>query len=64
MLGPQLDQDNLIVDDVSLFEALFHFATIAWKFVFAIVPPKKKCDGAAAFGVALAFIGLMTAIVE
>lgn len=64
MLGPQLDQDNLIIDGVSLGEALLHFATIGWKFVFSIVPPVKLYGGGPAFGIALCFIGLMTAIVE
>lgn len=63
-LGPQLDQDNLIIENVTLGESLFHFATIAWKFVFAIVPPSKMGGGAPAFIVALTCIGIMTAIVE
>jgi solute carrier family 8 (sodium/calcium exchanger) len=64
MLGPQLDSDNLIVDNVSLGEGLFHFATIGWKFVFALVPPSKLYSGAPAFFVALTMIGIITAIVE
>jgi solute carrier family 8 (sodium/calcium exchanger) len=40
-----------------------HFATIGWKFVFAAVPPPKMGGGWPAFGVALAFIGIVTAIV-
>lgn len=64
MLGPQLDGDNLIIDNVTLGEALFHFATIGWKFIFAIVPPPKWHGGYPAFGIALCFIGAMTAVVE
>lgn len=64
MLGPQVDSDNLIVDNVTLGEGLFHFATIGWKFVFAIVPPVRYYSGAPSFFIALAMIGAMTAIVE
>jgi len=64
MLGPQVDCDNLIVDTVSLGEGLFHFATIGWKFVFAMVPPARIYSGGPSFFIALTFIGLITAIVE
>tara|TARA_B100000780_G_C21105267_1_gene446250 strand:+ start:1314 stop:1415 length:102 start_codon:yes stop_codon:yes gene_type:complete len=29
----------MVLEDVSLSEALTHFASIGWKFFFAIVPP-------------------------
>lgn len=64
MLGPQVDNDNLIVDNVTLGEGLFHFATIGWKFIFAIVPPSRYQSGAPSFFIALCLIGLLTAIVE
>ena len=64
MLGPQIDQDNLIVERPSLSEALFHFATIGWKVLFAFIPPIKKGNGIPAFIVALVLIGIITAIVE
>lgn len=53
----------MIVDEVSLFEALMHFATIGWKVVFALVPPPKMGGGIPAFIIALTFIGVVTAIV-
>lgn len=62
-LGPVIDEDNLIVDEVSLSEALMHFATIGWKVLFALVPPPKMGGGIPAFTVALTFIGLVTAVV-
>jgi len=64
MLGPQLDQDNLIIDNVTLFEGIFHFCTILWKFIFALVPPTRYGGGTPSFLVALTFIGAITAIVE
>ena len=64
MLGPQVDSDNLIVDNVSLTEGLFHFATIGWKVVFAIVPPARYYGGWPAFVVALGLIGIITGVVE
>ena len=63
MLGPQIDEDNLIVSDVGLGEALGHFAAIFWKVLFALVPPPQWKGGVPAFLVALAFIGLVTAVV-
>lgn len=63
MLGPQIDQDNLILDDVSLFEALCHFCCIFWKVLFATVPPTTIWGGKAAFTVALIYIGIVTMIV-
>ena len=64
MLGPSIDQDNLIVDHVTLSEGLFHFACIFWKLLFAIIPPTKKGGGWPAFMIALGLIGTITAIVS
>jgi len=63
MLGPQIDDDDMITVQVTLFEAIFHFSLIGWKLLFAIVPPPKMGGGAPAFFVALTLIGLITAIV-
>lgn len=64
MLGPQIDEDNLIINDVSLTEALVHFVAITWKVIFSLVPPPHIWNGMAAFIVALMFIGICTGIVE
>ena len=64
MLGPQVDSDNLIVCSVSLGEGLFHFATIGWKFVFALIPPTRYYNGIPSFIVSIVMIGVITAIVE
>ena len=45
-------------------EGLAHFATIAWKVMFAAVPPVKWGGGYPAFVIALCFIGGVTAIVS
>ena len=58
MLGPSIDQDNLIVDHVTLSEGLFHFACIFWKLLFAIIPPTKKGGGWPAFMIALGLTAL------
>lgn len=39
LLGPQIDDENMIVENVTLTEGLAHFATVAWKVLFACVPP-------------------------
>ena len=62
-LGPCIDEDNLIIDEVTLSEGLFHYACIGWKVVFALVPPVHKGKGVPAFGIALAFIGIVTMLV-
>jgi solute carrier family 8 (sodium/calcium exchanger) len=63
MLQPQIDEDDLVVSEVSLSDALWHFATIGWKILFAIIPPKQWGGGWPAFIVALAMIGTITAVV-
>ena len=63
MLGPQINEEDLIVENVSLTEAIFHFLLIAWKILFAIVPPVKWGGGGPAFFVALTLIGIITGIV-
>ena len=40
-----------------------HFAAIGWKVFFALIPPARIKSGVVAFCFALAFIGLVTAIV-
>jgi solute carrier family 8 (sodium/calcium exchanger) len=62
-LGPCIDEDNLIVDEVTLSEGLFHFACIGWKVIFALIPPCSMGGGLPAFFVALAFIGVVTMLV-
>lgn len=62
MLGPSIDEDN-IVEDVTYGEAFYHFFSIGWKVVFACIPPRRLCGGWFAFVVALMFIGIVTAIV-
>jgi hypothetical protein len=61
--GPQIDADDLIVGEVGLGEALFHFACIGWKVLFATIPPSQTGKGLPAFLVALAYIGLITMFV-
>jgi len=40
-----------------------HFATMGWKVLFSLIPPVKMHGGWPAFGVAITFIGLITAVV-
>lgn len=62
MLGPSIDEDNL-VDEVTGFEAVMHFFAMPWKVIFALVPPRHMGGGWVAYIVALALIGVITAIV-
>jgi len=63
LLGPTVDDENMIVEEPELTEALAHFLTITWKVIFALVPPTHWGGGWPAFIVALTFIGGVTAIV-
>jgi solute carrier family 8 (sodium/calcium exchanger) len=40
-----------------------HCFSLPWKVLFATIPPVKYCGGWATFGIALTYIGLITAIV-
>jgi solute carrier family 8 (sodium/calcium exchanger) len=48
----------------STTDFVMHFLTFGWKVIFAIVPPTCYCGGWLTFGVALSFIGLLTAFVS
>ena len=63
MLGPSINEDDLILEDVSWFEAMSHFSAIGWKVLFACVPPANYWGGKACFFVSLAMIGLVTMVV-
>lgn len=63
MLSPTVDEDHLIVEEVSLYEAMSHFATMFWKLLFAFIPPTHWGGGWPAFVMALLFIGVCTAVV-
>jgi solute carrier family 8 (sodium/calcium exchanger) len=63
MLGPQFDEDNLILEDIDAWEAFSHFTAIGWKVLFATIPPCSIWGGKAQFIVALIYIGVVTAVV-
>jgi len=62
ILTPSITEDDEI-DYVTGLEAFMHFGAIGWKVLFACVPPKRYGGGWVAFGVALTFIGIVTAVV-
>ena len=61
--GPAIDNEDLIVQDVGIGEALFHFACIGWKVLFATIPPSAMMKGLPCFMVALGYIGIITMFV-
>ena len=62
MLGPTIDEDdNIELPDAT--ETMIHFFSIGWKVFFAMIPPRRYCNGLFAFGVSLIFIGIVTAVV-
>lgn len=63
LLGPQIDEDDMVVVSVTLWEAVFQFLLYNWKLLFAFIPPIRWGGGKYAFVVALAMIGVITGIV-
>ena len=63
MLGPSLDEDDLIITSPSLSDAVMHFLLITWKIFFSLIPPVKSGGGWPAFFIALGMVGAITAIV-
>ena len=62
MLHPSKNEDGDITD-VSAGEAILHFLAVGWKVLFALCPPAHYGKGVPCFFVALAFIGVVTAVV-
>lgn len=63
MLGPSIDSDSLVVDDVGCGAAFWHMMSMFWKVFGALAPPRHYWGGWAAFIVTLALIGVVTTIV-
>jgi Ca2+/Na+ antiporter len=63
MLGPTIDEDNLIVSHPTGGQAFIHFLSMFWKIIFATCPPPKRGGGWPCFCVALTYIGVLTGIV-
>jgi len=62
MLHPTKNEDGEI-EEVSAFDALFHFLSIGFKVLFSLCPPPHIWGGWACFIVAIAMIGGITAVV-
>ena len=63
MLGPSLDEDDMIIASPALSDAIMHFLLITWKIFFSLIPPVKTGGGFPAFFIALGLVGAITAIV-
>lgn len=62
MLHPTKNEDGEITD-VTGGEAVLHFLSVGWKVLFSFCPPAHKGKGLPCFFAALAFIGVVTAVV-
>ena len=62
-LGPTIDEEDMILEDVTMFQAIWQFFAIGWRLFFATIPPPNYWGGSACFGVSLFYIGIVTAIV-
>ena len=58
-----IDEEDLIVQEVTYSDAFSHFFTIFWKVFFALIPPTSIYNGIPTFFVALTMIGVVTFIV-
>lgn len=63
MLGPTLDEEDMMVQDISLYQAIVHFCSIGWNVFFATIPPAAVWNGSASFLVSLVYIGVVTFVV-
>lgn len=61
--GPSTDEFDQI-DEVTGWEAFYHFVTIPWCVLFAIIPPRRYCNGWISFIFAFIFIGLISFCVQ
>ena len=62
LLQPSIDDEGLVTE-ITGGEAVFHFAAIGFKVLFATIPPPKYGNGWFAFVIALCYIGVVTAVV-
>lgn len=62
MLHPTKNEDGDITD-ISAMDGAMHFMCIGWKLFFSFIPPPHLLGGWACFFGALAFIGIVTAVV-
>lgn len=58
-----MDENDLIQNEISLYDAIMQFLQIGWKVIFATIPPATMCGGGPAFFIALTYIGVITFIV-
>lgn len=63
ILGPSINEDDMIMAEPSCGEALWQFVAIYWKVFGALVPPRKIWGGWAAFLMALLLIGAVTTVI-
>ena len=61
-LYPKKDDEGEL-QEVEGSDAFWHFTLIGWKVFYSLIPPPHYGGGLPCFGVALAFIGITTAIV-
>jgi len=61
--GEELKAEDGSVVPPTVLEYVLHAFSLVWKLAFAIVPPVRFCGGWLTFGVALCFIGGLTAII-
>ena len=62
-LGPQISDDDMILEEVSFYEAIWQFFAIFWRFLFATVPPPNYWGGYGCFVVSLMYIGMVTLVI-
>lgn len=62
-LAPQIDDEDMVVEEVSAGEAAWQFCAIFWRFIFASIPPPNYWGGYGCFCVSLFYIGCVTLVI-
>lgn len=63
LLHPTKNEDGEI-EDVSAGDAVLHFFSIGWKFIFSTIPPAHYAGGYASFFTCLVVIGMVVVMVS
>lgn len=53
----------MLLEEVSLYEAIWQFFAIFWRVVFATIPPPNYWGGKGCFFISLLYIGLVTLVI-
>jgi len=62
-LGPSISEDDMVLEEVTHYEAIVQFFSIFWSFLFATIPPPNMAGGKWCFFISLTYIGCVTLVI-